>query len=62
MQIFSKGKTTIKELPTIARPAVAVETLTSIDPSVLEDSFVYVHCYFRNTFKDMLIRIRKTTV
>lgn len=63
MRIYSSsGRTTIKELPAIAKPAVAVETLTAIDPSVLEDSFVYVHCYFRNTYKDMLIRIWKTTV
>jgi hypothetical protein len=62
MQIYSSDKNTIKELPSIAKPAVAVETLTGIDPSVLEDSFVYVHCYFRNPFKDMLIRIWRTTV
>jgi hypothetical protein len=50
----------IKELPKV-KPAVDVDTLTSIDPSVLEDSFVYVHCYFNNQSDDMLIRIWKTT-
>jgi hypothetical protein len=38
-----------------------IDTLTSIDPSVLEDSHVYVHCYFNNSNQDMLIRIWKTT-
>lgn len=28
---------------------------------VVEQSHVYVHCYFNNTVKDMLIRIWKTT-
>jgi hypothetical protein len=47
--------------PPKTKPKVDVDTLTMIDPSVLEDSFVYVHCYFKNTYKDMLIRIWKTT-
>ncbi len=47
--------------PTITRPKVDVETLSAIDPQVLEDSFVYVHCYFNNTYKDMLIRIWRST-
>jgi hypothetical protein len=48
-------------IPAKAKPKVDVETLTRIDPATLEDSFVYVHCYFHNTSKDMLIRIWKTT-
>jgi hypothetical protein len=55
------GKTIVKEAPPKVKPAVDVDTLTSIDTSVLEDSHVYVHCYFNNVYKDMLIRIWKTT-
>jgi hypothetical protein len=43
-----------KEKPT-------VETLVEEKTTVLEESHVYVHCYFNNTVKDMLIRIWKTT-
>jgi hypothetical protein len=43
------------------KPETDIDTLTSIDPSSLEDSHVYVHCYFNNTKEDMLIRIWKTT-
>lgn len=43
------------------KPETDIDTLTSIDPSVLEDSHVYVHCYFNNSSQDMLIRIWKTT-
>ena len=47
--------------PAKTRPEVEVETVTATETTVLEDSFVYVHCYFHNTYKDMLIRIWKTT-
>jgi hypothetical protein len=60
MHVSGPGKTIVKEAPKI-KPAVDVDTLTSIDPRVLEDSHVYVHCYFNNVYKDMLIRIWKTT-
>ena len=43
------------------KPKVDVETLASIDPALMEDSFVYVHCHFENTAEDMLIRIWSTT-
>ncbi|HEY0656055.1 MAG TPA: hypothetical protein VGD65_23130 [Chryseosolibacter sp.] len=43
------------------KPETDIDTLTSIDPSVLEDSHIYVHCYFSNSSQDMLIRIWKTT-
>lgn len=36
-----------------------VSTETEVD--VQQESHVYVHCYFNNTVKDMLIRIWKTT-
>jgi hypothetical protein len=39
----------------------AVETIVAEETVVLEQSHVYVHCYFNNTVKDMLIRIWKTT-
>ena len=49
------------ELPEIVKPEVDAEALTHVDASTLEDSFVYVHCYFRNKWENMLIRIWKTT-
>ncbi len=49
-----------KERP-LVKPVVGVETLESIDPQLLEDSFVYVHCHFDNPSDDMLIRIWRTT-
>lgn len=49
------------QLPVTTKPEVDEEVLTSIDPSTLEDSFVYVHCYFDNTSEDMLIRIWRST-
>jgi hypothetical protein len=41
---------------------IGVDTLASIDPDVLEDSYVYVHCQFPIPAPGMLIRIWKTTV
>ena len=55
------SKTLPKVLPAETKPKVDTEVLSSIATEFLEDSFVYVHCYFRNTTKDMLIRIWKTT-
>lgn len=49
----------IKEPP--VKPKVDVETLASIDPSMLDDSYVYVHCHFSNPSDEMLIRIWRTT-
>lgn len=49
------------EPPSIAKPEVDEEVLTRIDPQTFDDSFVYVHCYFRNKWQNMLIRIWKTT-
>lgn len=43
------------------KPNIDVEVLTSISPATLEDSFVYVHCYYNNPTQDMLIRIWHTT-
>lgn len=58
---ISRAKTIIQEPPTKVKPAVDVEILTSIDPSALEDSFVYVHCYFDNPTEGALIRIWSST-
>jgi hypothetical protein len=43
------------------KPEIGMDVLTSIDPQSLEDSHIYVHCYFDNPYKDMLIRIWRTT-
>jgi hypothetical protein len=56
-----KGAKPVEEPPVKVKPQVDVEVLSSISPATLEDSFVYVHCYFNNSFKDMLIRIWSTT-
>jgi hypothetical protein len=53
--------TTIKEPPIKAKPSVDMEVLASIHPELMNDSFVYVHCHFMNEWKDMLIRIWRTT-
>jgi hypothetical protein len=57
---FKAGKQ-VEEPPVKVKPQVDVEVLSSIAPATLDDSFVYVHCYFNNSFKDMLIRIWSTT-
>jgi hypothetical protein len=54
---FLKSKETIKESPVKATPDIEV----AIDPQTLTDSYVYVHCYFENEWKDALVRIWKTT-
>ncbi len=47
--------------PARAKPEVEVAEMTSTRTEVLEESHVYVHCYFNNTHTDMLMRIWKTT-
>lgn len=51
----------VEEAPAKTKPEIDLDTLTSIDPTTLEDSYVYVHCYFNNRWSDMLIRIWKST-
>jgi hypothetical protein len=51
----------IEEPPTKVKPSIDFEVLASISPATLEDSFVYVHCYFDNLGEDMLIRIWQST-
>jgi hypothetical protein len=41
---------------------IGVDALAAIDPNILEDSYVYVHCQFPIPAPGMLIRIWKTTV
>jgi hypothetical protein len=48
-------------MSTITKENPVVETVVDEKTVVLEQSHVYVHCYFNNTVKDMLIRIWKTT-
>jgi len=55
------SKVIVHEPPVKTRPGVETGVLTSIDPAVLEDSYVYVHCYFDNPGSNTLIRIWKTT-
>lgn len=43
------------------RPDEHIETATTTEVDVLHESHVYVHCYFENTHKDMLIRVWRTT-
>ena len=54
-------RSAVKVIEPQVKPIVDVDTLTSIDPASLEDSFVYVHCHFENTSDEMLIRIWRTT-
>lgn len=64
MDLFVKDTRIIsskENLPTVIKPEVEVEAFTHIDALTLEDSFVYVHCNFRNRWENMLIRIWKTT-
>lgn len=51
----------LPEPPVKIKPAIDFQVLASIEAEVMEDSYVYVHCYLNNDVKDMLIRIWKTT-
>jgi hypothetical protein len=48
-------------MSTLPQASPGVETVVEQKTIELEASHVYVHCYFNNTVKDMLIRIWKTT-
>jgi hypothetical protein len=54
-------KAAVDNPPIKVKPEVDDKVLASIEPSVLEDSYVYVHCSFDNVWEDALIRIWKTT-
>ncbi len=62
-KVYSNGKTggIVKEPQVKPKPEIGIEVLASISPQTLEDSHIYVHCYFNNVYKDMLIRIWQTT-
>jgi hypothetical protein len=45
----------------LAKPETEADIATETSTDVLTESHVYVHCHFNNTFKDMLIRIWRTT-
>ena len=59
--MISLSKTITEPPPVKAKPVVDMEVLLSIHPELLEDSFVYVHCHFKNQSSEMLIRIWSTT-
>lgn len=42
-------------------PSRSVETLVETESETLQDSHVYVHCYYSNPGMDMLIRIWRST-
>lgn len=48
-------------MATLTKEKPIVEIATAEQTIVSGESHVYVHCYFNNTEKDMLIRIWKTT-
>ena len=54
-------KATVVEPPVKVKPFIDVDVLTAIESEILEDSYVYVHCYIDNKDKDMLIRVWRTT-
>ncbi len=61
MSLIGKVGGTVKEPLVKPKPEICIELLASISPQTLEDSHIYVHCYFDNAYKDMLIRIWQTT-
>ncbi len=60
-KVVDRAGVIIKEPLVKPKPLVDSDVLTSIDPQSLEDSHIYVHCYFDNPYKGMLIRIWRTT-
>ena len=59
--VVGRAGVTIKEPLVKPKPEIGIDVLTSISPQSLEASHIYVHCYFDNPYKGMLIRIWKTT-
>lgn len=52
--------TITKDLPAV-KPVIDTDVLTSIDPNLLTDSYVYVHCHYQNELDEMFIRIWRST-
>ncbi len=61
LSALSSSKTLIKPAPAKARPELDPQLLSAVNPETIADSYVYVHCYFQNEWKDALVRIWKTT-
>ncbi len=57
----NRSPSIVEEPPVKVKPEVDADVLSAIQSLYQEDSFIYVHCYFNNEWKDMLIRIWKTT-
>jgi len=55
------SKVITKEVLPKLKPLLDPQLLAAIEPSASADSYVYVHCYFQNEWKDALVRIWKTT-
>ncbi len=53
--------TTIETIEPIIKPLVDSDVLASIDPQLLDDSVVYIHCHCGIQPEEFLIRIWKTT-
>ena len=51
----------IETPPVKAKPTVDTDLLFSIKPELLNDAYMYVHCYMRHTAQEMLIRIWQST-
>lgn len=49
------------EPPVKAKPSVDLDILVALHPELMNDAYMYVHCHFNNQWKDMLVRIWKTT-
>ncbi len=58
---FFPGAGLTRNSPPKIKPLLDTEVLVSIDPQILTDSYVYVHCHFDNAWEDALLRIWKTT-
>jgi hypothetical protein len=64
LYIPSNGSGTLTIEPVVkplVKPSIDFELLASISPEQLEDSYVYVHCYYDNPHQDSLIRIWRST-
>jgi hypothetical protein len=55
------NRTSTEEPPVKGKPSVDLEVLYMIHPELWTESHVYVHCHFDNRFKDMLLRVWRST-
>lgn len=62
LPLSATSKNTGIELPPVkVKPSIDMEVLSAIETDMLEDSYVYVHCFIDSDAQDVLIRIWKTT-